>query len=444
MCPGGLLKTRNGFLLWAEMLLLFSCASTGSFAPLDSAVAHTNYLESAELLEQKKYSLYTESRDRALYFLDKGMLCHYGGDYAESSRLLEEAERTIEDAFTKSVSREIGSYLLNDNVLEYSGEDYEDLYTNVFNALNYYHRGELEDALVEIRRMNNKLAFLGNKYDALVSELREKAREEQLEDIPAGPKGPSRFVDSALARYLGMLFYRGDDLYDDARIDSEALTLAFAGAPAVYKHGPPASLAGELAVPRGMARLNIIAFSGLSPVKRGMTLRVPLPGPRWIKIALPELEQRGSLVTRIEAAFDGGEKVSLELLEDIEAVAGETFKTRQNLIYLKSIIRAAIKGIGSSALGIAAEQTGGETGSILNLLSWIAQGIAEVSEQADLRISRYFPAKAHIGAVNLEPGIYSFTVNFYGRTGREIGSRRYENIRITEGGLNLVEAVCLK
>jgi hypothetical protein len=441
---GSLFHPPIFFLSCLAALVSVSCASTGSFVKIDGAVDHTRYSEGLELLEKNKYSLYSGEKDAVLYFLDKGMLSHYAGEYGESSRLLENGERAIEEAFTKSVSREIGSYLLNDTVLEYSGEDYEDIYLNSFNALNYYHRGKLEDALVEIRRMNSKLAYLANKYDLLLSELQQKALEENIDQIPPNPNAPSQFADSALARYLGVLFYRGEGLYDDARIDSEALRLAFANAPDVYRHPPPASLAGELAIPPGMARLNVIAFSGLSPVKRGEVLRIPLPGPRWIKIALPELERRGSAVTRIAVVFDNGEHFDLELLEDIEAVVRETFKTRQNIIYLKSIIRGVIKGIGSSALDSAARETEGSAALILDLLGIAMQIFAETSEQADLRISRYFPARAHVGGINLKPGRYSFEVKYYGGSGREIASVRYDNMRIGDRELNLAEAVCLK
>ncbi|GHV96267.1 hypothetical protein AGMMS50293_25870 [Spirochaetia bacterium] len=434
----------KNYFLSLVLLLVLSCASTGSFTKLDSAVERTHYAESIELLEEKKYSLYSAEKDSVLYFLDKGMLSHYAGQYEESSALLESGERAIETAFTKSVSRDIGSYLLNDNMLEYPGEDYEDIYINTFNALNYYHRGEIEDALVEIRRMNNKLAYLATKYDLLVSELQQKALEEKLTQIPANPNAPAKFTDSALARYLGMLFYRADGLYDDARIDNEWLRLAFANAPQVYKHSPPSSIANELNIPKGKARFNIIAFSGLSPVKRSMEMRIPLPGSRWVKIALPELEHRRSEVTRIEAAFDHGESFNLELLEDLNAVAGETFKTRKNIIYLKSIIRATVKGLSSSVLDSAAKEAGGETGAILGLLSFITQIFAETSEQADLRISRYFPARAYVGGINLEPGVYSFTIKYYGGNNREITSLRYTDMPIAENVLNLAEAVCLK
>jgi hypothetical protein len=422
-------------------MVFLSCA-TGSFAKVDDAVERGNYSGGIALLEEKKGSHYTP-RDDVLYYLDQGMLNHYAGRYEDSSRFLETGEQAIEAAFTKSVTMEMGTYLLNDTTQEYAGEDYEDIYINAFNALNYYHEGSIEDALVEVRRMNNKTQYLSVKYGVILSNLQKKALEESA-PVPPNPDVTSRFTDSALARYLGMLFYRGAGRHDDARIDRDQLLVAFANAPGVYTYPVPSSIKDELNVPDGMARLNVLAFSGLSPVKTEETLRIPIFNSRWIKIALPDMVRRNSEVGNIAVVFDDGRRFELELLEDIDAVARETFKEKQHIIYLKSVIRAVVKGTASSALDIAANETGGETGLVLGILSLATQVFAEVSEQADLRISRYFPAKAWAGGINLAPGTYSFRVFYYGRSGKEIASFRYEDMYVRENALNLAEAVCLR
>lgn len=444
MIPGGIfLKTSTFFLGCLAAFLPLACASTGAFTKLDDAVERNQYAASVELLEKNKKQFYP-AKDAVLYYLDKGMLCHYAEQYGDSSRLLESGERAIESAFTKSVTQEAGTFLLNDNVREYAGEDYEDMYLNVFNALNYYHRGELDEALVEIRRMNNKLAYLADKYDAELSALQKKALDEHLEGIPANPNAAGKFANSALARYLGMLFYRGAGMRDDARIDGDWLRAAFANAPQVYAYPPPASIAGELAIPAGTARLNVLAFGGLAPLKREQVMRVPLPNGRWIKIALPEMISRRSEIARIELVFDTGGRFDLELLEDIDAVARETFKTRRQVVYFKTVIRAMLKGVSSSVLDAAADDASGDAQLIFGLLSLSAQIFAEASEQADIRMSRYFPASAWVGGINVPPGVYSFQVHYVNRQGKELASLRYENIAVKENALNLVEAFCLK
>jgi uncharacterized protein len=424
------------------LTLLWSCA-VGSFAVIDNELERSSYADIVKLLEKNKEILY-KSEDKILYYLDKGMLQHYAQQYSESSKLLQEGERAIEEAFTKSITREISTYLINDNVRSYGGEDYEDIYINVFNALNYYHRGDREGAMVEIRRMNNKLSYLAVKYDAVITGLQSNKLEDDTRISPE-LNAQAKISDSAIARYLGMLFHRGAAQYDDARIDSDRLLAVFANSPSIYTFKIPESLSGEMEIPEGMARLNVLAFGGLSPIKQENVIRIPLPDFRWIKIALPEMVSRHSEIHRIELVLDNGQKYELELLEDMDAVAKETFKARQQLIYLKTILRATVKAAGSSVMDIAARETDdGIASFVLELYSIMAQAYAEASEQADLRISRYFPAKAYVAGINLPPGRYSFSIKYYNRSGREIASIRHENINIRENTLNLAQAVCLK
>ncbi|MDR2110605.1 MAG: hypothetical protein LBP32_04785 [Spirochaetaceae bacterium] len=435
--------SRFSWCLWIVGFFLISCASTNHLARVDDAVARGQYQEGLEQLEEKKDKAYRQ-RDMILYYLDAGMISHYAESYEDSSKLLQEGERAIERAFTKSVTEAIGSYILNDTTKEYAGEDYEDVYLNVFNALNYYHRGLEEDALVEIRRMNNKLRYLSVKYDTSITNLQRSALENSAE-IPYDPRtARTEFSNSALARYLGMLFDRGRGLWDDARIDRDEVRLAFANQPSVYTFPVPASLDEELDIPPGKARINIISFSGLSPVKEEETLRIPI-AYHWIKIALPVLHSRPSRVARTEVVFDTGETLTLELIEDIDAVARETFKQRIGVIYLKTILRAITKTAASTALDIGArEAEDSETSLILGLLSLGAQAFAEVSEKADLRVSRYFPGRAAVGGITLDPGVYSFDVSYYDYRNHLIQRRRFENIPVDAGRLNLTEVLCLK
>jgi hypothetical protein len=427
------------FSLW--ILVFLSCATGNPYTKIDAAVEQGNHQDGIVLIEKDKKTIYRD-KDAILYYLDKGLIAHYAEHYDDSTQLLQEGERAIEAAFTKSITMELGSYLLNDKTKEYDGEDYEDIYINAFNALNYYHEHKLEDALVEIRRMNNKLRFLGSKYGELRTNLQQKALAEGG-SVPPNPEVSTQFSDSALARYLGMLFYRAAGNYDDARIDRDQLKVAFANAPSVYAYPAPLSLDEELGLPPGKARLNVIGFSGLSPVKNEETVRIPLPNLRYVKIALPVMVSRPSQVNRIEVVFDDGNRFDLALLEDMEAVARETFKEKINLIYMKSVIRATLKGVASSILDAAADETDGSTSLLLSVLSLGAQVFAETSEQADLRISRYFPAKAYVGGITLDPGTYSFTTYYYGANGRPVASFK-NTVTVQADNLNLVEIVCLK
>jgi hypothetical protein len=426
----------------SALVLLFSCASGNPHREADSLAQRGEYRKTLELIEKDKKFLYRD-KDSVLYYLDAGMLNHYTADYRRSTDLLQEGERAIEAAYTKSVTMEISTYLVNDTAQEYAGEDYEDIYINAFNALNYYHEDDLEDAMVEIRRMNNKLGFLASKYGIIMDNMQKKALSENTEIPPDPSAGQTTFTNSALARYLGMLFYRGNGNLDDARIDRDQIRLAFANNPSVYSYPPPKSLEGELPVPSGKARFNVIAFSGSAPVKEEETIRILIPNSRYIKIALPVMAPRSSVVNRIAVRFDSGESFDLELLEDIGAIATETFKERAHLVYLKAVLRGTLKGVTSSVLDAASDEAEGDAAAILSLLSIGTQIFAEASEKADLRISRYFPAKAYVGGITVDPGVYSYSIIYYSGN-KVIDAFRRENVPIRSGGINLAEAACLK
>ena len=435
------LFTRALLLLATGLFLtILSCASSpDAYAPIDSNVKTGSYDKALVSLEDEKgqarKTIYTD-KNEILFYLDRGMIRHFAGMYRESSQDLETAEQLIEDAFTKSITEGVGSYLANDNVKTYAGEDYEDLYVNVFNSLNYYHNGSLEGALVEVRRMNEKLLFLADRYQ----KAREKVRNSN-KDITTEVES-SQFSNSALARYLGMLFYRGGGNPDGVRIDYGELVQAYSLAPAVYTNQIPSSVEEELSVPAGKGRLNIIAFTGLSPVKIQESFHIPLPLPSpndSARISLPKMIDRPPDIQRAEAVLDSGEKIRLELIEDMGAVAKETFKNKFGLTVLKSTARAIGKAVASAAASQAASSNDSGFGSLVGLAGRI---YSEASEQADTRLSRYFPANALVGGINLDPGIYNVTINFYGSGGLVFSE--VKEIPVRERALNLVQSACLK
>src|SRR5690606_4792390 len=58
-----------------------------------------------------------------------------------------------------SLTRQAGSLLLSQELVQYKGEDFERLFINVMSAINYLMLGDLEAANVETRRLNEKLNY---------------------------------------------------------------------------------------------------------------------------------------------------------------------------------------------------------------------------------------------------------------------------------------------
>ena len=264
-------KKIAGVILTAVFLSAFSaCGSvqTMQIGELDVQFTEDKFSRIEHDINAQK-NRYIKENNVISFYLDRGMAEHFGDNYTQSNRDLEEAERLIEEAFTKSISEYVVAFAKGDvKKVQYDGEDFEDIYTNVFKALNYYHLGNMEAALVEARRSNEKLRYLTGEYEAQAESW--KTTLEQFAGIPP----ELNFSNSALARFLCVLLWRSAGNLDSARIDVEETAGAFSSYPDIYNFPlPPFLVLGgdktcaETNIPSGMARLNLLAFTGLSPIK---------------------------------------------------------------------------------------------------------------------------------------------------------------------------------
>jgi hypothetical protein len=448
--------------------MVLSCATKSDvYQEIDLAVdgsLYTDALAAIEKGQEAKKPVYPKG-NQVLLSLDKGVLEHYAGQYQSSAADLQEAERLIEEAFTKSITAELGSYFANDNTKDYAGEDFEDVYTNIFGALNYYNQGDVEGALVEIRKVNIKLQVLEDKYipkegsnvrPELITAFVTQAvgiactaaglpgfivplPDEILQPDPVA----LQFTDSALAQYLAMIFYRGDDRPDDARISREAIAAIYAASPTVYSGAVPASIAEEESIPAGKARLNFIGFTGLSPVKEqkieDMNLsffpNISVIFPTGV-MAIPALVERPSVITGVTVDVNG-EQVTLDLLEDIGKVVQETFNVKYPAIRAKAYIRALLKYVTVEVAAQVAVDKGSPQLAVVAAAAAIKKGV-DASEQADIRSGRYLPGKAYAGGITLDSGSYDITFTFSN------GDQVVKTINVEAGKANLVEAFNLK
>jgi len=120
-----------------------------------------NIQQAANVLDQNKKA--AKSKTRFLYYANQGVVEHLLGNYEESNRWLEEAFLFGED-YRKNYLNFAASYFLNPNLIVYPGEDHEHLMLLYYKALNYLKLSDFEAALVECRRLNQRLYELGDKY----------------------------------------------------------------------------------------------------------------------------------------------------------------------------------------------------------------------------------------------------------------------------------------
>lgn len=424
------------------------------YQPILNSLKQGDYNQAVQKVFEAEIEEEYADKDMLLLHLDKGILLHYQGNYKLSNIEFAEAERIIENLYTKSISKAASSMLLNDNALDYSGEVYENLYINIFKALNYINMNMFDEAFVEANRVNVKLREYDLYYEDMVSQIN-SAEEAKVEIDPQ----QLDYYNNVLANYISHIIYRADGEYDNSRIALEKLNDAWDTYSDVYNFEKPYAVK-ETTSERNTF-LNILAFAGNGPDKKPIGARIttfdnfitvsdptnyyvdaiPFPGIKYgwnFKFEFPTLEEEGTEVYDIEIFVDSVFYGRLELLENMMAVAKKTFESQKSITYFKTITRAVLKGIASSATGRTIKKETGDN-FLGDVAAALTNALVDATENADLRSWRTMPGYCFVGEFDVQPGAYDIEIRFVGENKNILSKRTYLDFKIING-LNLLEA----
>lgn len=432
------MKKFQGLLI---ILFLFSgCAAyklDTAQSELRTSFASGDYNSTAQLIQNLEQEEVYKSKEAVLLNLEQGMVNHFAGNYEESSRAFTQAENKIDELFTKSISRAVQSFVVNDNSLAYDGEDYEDIYLNIFKGLNYIHLNDLESALVEVRRVTYKLERLDEKYNGLVEALSKADTTETDQD--KWKAGTTNVQNSALGRYLSTILYAKTNKPDDARIEVENLMQAYRDQPSIYSFDNPS--AEELQILTHPDSYNVLvqAFSGRAPIKKQNDVRLYLKeSDTYLKFSLPTLHTFNSQVRSINVKVNNDETVKLDLIEEMDLVAKEVYKVKEPIIYARTVVRTFLKAAAANKLKNESKKENDRLGSMVNIMGKFAQ---ETTEKADLRSWQTMPGKAYGTVLQLPPGEHNIQVQYFNASGGLVHSED-KTITITENErLELLESI---
>ena len=460
------IKVLNNFFLLALMLWLISCSSmltsVEQYNLVDKIVAQENYTQAVSAFEKSKKQYFSE-KDRVLYWIDLALLNHYAQDDSNAIMNFHLADNAIEELYTKSISKGISSMLLNDNALDYSGEDYENLYINVFKALSYYRLGSREEALIEIRRLIEKFVELEQRYQKEIDLLKDSTSVHgSVEEVKIN------FYSSALSHFISMILFYNDRSYDDARISKEKMYEVFDTQKELYNFSKPNF--DTLLNFTGKSKISFLSFLGKGAqkyeyvfsidtfkdllvisvnengkwVKSSSTEWIGIQGGIHTKFAVPKMMKNGSIVENIEIFVDGEHISNMSKIESIEDIAFETFKRDEAIIYFKSLTRTVTKAIANEALNKELDKkTGG--GSMGGLTRFLSGALINSTENADLRISHYFPSFAYVGNIELNPGVHNIELVYKSKNNAIIAVDKFENYKVAKTkNIDLIETVLLK
>lgn len=150
--------------------------------------------EKADKLLQKDKKM-ARGKNKILFYLNLGYVEFMAGRPEKSNQAFETAEQLIDEQ-VRNPALQAAVLLSNPEILPYKPEDFEVIMVNFYKSMNYLQLGDMEGAMVEVRKINIKLQQLNDKY----------------------PDHKNRYQRDAFAHLLMGLIYDASGNYNDAFI----------------------------------------------------------------------------------------------------------------------------------------------------------------------------------------------------------------------------------
>lgn len=367
---------------WGRLLVLVSalflaagCSTFGRKAQqAHNAFYGRDYLGAASMLEEESKK---DGKDQLLYILDRAMALQAAGKYKESSKLFIQADRMTDIKDYTSLSGETASVIVNDSVLQYKGEDFEKVLINALNSINFVMMGDYEGALVETRRVNNKLYRY--KYEA-----------------------KKNYEQNPFAFYLAGLMWEASGNLDSAYIDiKKAVKLA-----PHFHHGKEdlVRLAKRVGRTRDLKKLKVDPKtktpSRKSQQKNGLVVLVYQQGRVAVKRPRPEAPKFPQFFGRYSNTYkaqmidvESKESDTSEKIYSVSQVAIKTLDDAYGTMVAKRVVGTVAKAAAAHAIA--------QENEALGYLAWI--GLNAI-DQADTRSWTTLPESFQFARLWLPPG----------------------------------------
>ncbi|MFH1061715.1 MAG: hypothetical protein V1747_02355 [Candidatus Omnitrophota bacterium] len=426
------------------VIFLSSCASLPKGqSQIDAMLISQQYPQAITLLKDNP-SLYG-NKNALLYLLDKGLIEHLNKDYKASIETFAKAQEKFDQLYTESVSKIAATWVINDYAAPYHGEDFEHVFINIFQALNYLMLGEYEDALVEARDVDSKLKAINFQYpDDEKNIYKEDAFIRLLMGIIYEIEPKSENINDAFISYANAdTIYETDygpnyGVYTPGILKENILSTArFMGLVeySKYRNKFKASEFLSQKEKRTKAEVYLIQYNGLSRIKTEASVAIPMPDGHIVKVAFPEYKKRPYAIdsSRLLAkdAKNNVSQASSELVQDIGEIAQKNLDRRKIRFIAKSALRATGRYLFEKKQEENIKKSRGNVAA--GWFGFLSNMYNLVVEQADLRCWQSLPDQIRLARLMLEPGEYDFTLENFNETGSYLSEIKLESKTLEAG-----------
>lgn len=415
--------------------LLYSCIFTAIVAAVMISGCATDYtnemrpvtsslrMDNPELAIEEFRENFTDStgRNRLLYLMELGNLMRLSGNFPVAENLLLQADRLSDQQRGIELGQEIGSFLSNDLALEFRGADYEKVFLNYCLAACYASENNMEDALVECRRVNDKLRALNLSYK----------------------ENRNRYSDDAFVRYLmGILYEKAGDrnnaliayrnsaaVYDSSyavdygisapsRVKSDILRLSSElGMQSVFQNyssqWPEVSWEDD-GSDSNHGEVVVILEAGMIPSRTEKSYTF-IFNDRIYRVSLPAIANKRRESWSVVLS-SGRTRTSGFLAEDLAGIARKNLEDQAGRDIARAIARLAVKAGVTEAGEQLVEELTEENSGISQVTGILLSVIGAATERADLRAWLTLPSQIFVLRLRLPEGEQPVTVTVNGRT----------------------------
>lgn len=420
---------------------VFACLISSCASYYQKNIIFQDHFVRGEILEADvvldKSERAVRSKDRLLYLWQKGVVLQMLGSYTESNDYLEQAYIFSED-YRKNYTHDMLALLTNPMVKPYVGEDHELVLMHYYKAINYLRMNQLDEALVECRRINIKLNLLNDRYEGRKNRYKHDAFAMNLMGIVYEASGD---VNNAFIAYRNAYNAYDTDYQlhfgfgTPHQLKKDLLRTAYLNG--FYKELESYENSfGMKYTPTSLTESELIFFwqNGLGPVKgewsinfyivrgeggtvtfvnEGLGLSFPfflspddaesggLGDLKFIRVAFPRYLERKPFYRRAEIDTNN-KKYHLETVQNVNKIAISTLEDRILREFANSLLRLAVK----QAMEHQARKKSEELGTLVSVVS-------SLTEKADTRNWQTLPYEISYARVPLNAGINTVTLMTY-------------------------------
>ena len=450
-------------LLFVASILFTACAnkSITRYEALAPTFENKGCEETIAQVKKQQKDLYGE-KSEFLYYFDLGVLYHYNGDYKESAKNFDKADKIYEDLYTRSVTNEAAAIITNDNIRPYRARPFEVLVLHELQILNYLAQKDIDGAMIEVNRAQKAMAALyqkdkdktndngflryliaivyemaGQPDDAAIAYYKTvKAYQENILNLP---KEVRQFIVESLRRTereddinaLGlnnaMETPKAQAVFDQGQ---EIIVLGYAG------HGP---ILNELRLSGTYVNGGLLSLSykdGKTGQMQTTTVdAMPVAGASnvetfHISFALPEAYSFNSKVHHFNVSVDGKSGIRPEKVMALDKELEMNLKDDFTATMTRTAIRVVLRTIAAQA----AKKAMKSDNSLLNLFTSIGTDVAQMQmEKADLRIALFLPNSFQMTRIPVEPGSHEVTVAAESENGGKVKVFNYGKVNVKKG-----------